>query len=100
FAQKATAKFLEHLIDPNQNAPELMGGLRIIGGVRVVPFKRGGIRKLAGRRPDANTHAQLAERGHEALVKLRDTLRFQGQGDTEAVAALDGKLMLDEIELY
>src|SRR5450631_1521372 len=73
FAKKSGAEFLEYLIDPNQDAPEFIYRLRIVGGMNLVPLERNGIGNLAGRRPDLHVHAEIGKGRHELLVELGDT---------------------------
>src|SRR5271165_261754 len=98
-ADKARAKLFEHGIDPYQNAPEAMRCLRVVRRVNLVFLEGNWIEDLTRRGPDTHIHAKLAERRHEAAIKLSYALRFQRERALATVARFDDQLVFDEIEL-
>src|ERR1700738_515479 len=97
-AQKARAKLLQYLVDPDQYAPEFMDGFPIVCRVNMILLKWRGIGDLARHRPYLHTYAKFRQRRHELLIKLRNTLRHQGYCDHAAFAGFDRDSVLNEIE--
>src|SRR5579862_3528374 len=77
FPEKTGAEFLQHLVDPQRDAPELMHRRGIIGGMNLIFLKRNRFRNLAGSRPDLHLDAHIGQSGHELLVELGHALRLQ-----------------------
>src|SRR5579862_139357 len=59
FSDEPSAELFEHLIDPHQDAPELVHGIGIIGGMNAVLLKRNWIGNLAGRCPNLGIDAEF-----------------------------------------
>src|SRR5271165_6139738 len=87
-AYETCPELLQDGINPNQDAPEPMYGLRVIRCVNQVLLEGDGICKLARPGPYLDIHAELSQCGHEALVKLSDALRLQGEGSLGTIAGL------------
>src|SRR5208283_624528 len=99
FAYEACPELLQYRINPYQDAPEAMRGLRVVRRVNLVFLEGNWIGNLTRRGPDAHIHAKLAKRRHEAAVELSYALRFQCERSHAAVAGFDDQLVFDEIEL-
>src|SRR6266404_8697932 len=66
---KAGTEFLEHLVDPDQDAPEFVDRFRIIRCMNTVLLKGNRIGHLAWQGPDIHNHAKFGQRRHELFVK-------------------------------
>src|ERR1700758_5189666 len=76
-AYKSRSEFPQDLVDPRQNAPELMHCFRIVGCMNLIFLKWNQLGNLARRRPDLYSHTEIGECGHKLFVEVSDTLGLE-----------------------
>src|ERR1700736_3200323 len=97
-ANKSGAEFLEYLIDPHQDTPELMHGFRIVRRMCAILLKRNRIGNLAGHCPYLHRHTEFGKSIHEFLIELRNALRLERDRGNTALAGFEPELVVDEVK--
>ena len=69
--RKPRAELLEHPIGLQQDAPEALRKVRIVGGVLAVLAERDRLRHLVGAAMDPHPEVELGQRRHEPVVERR-----------------------------
>src|SRR5262249_16765574 len=96
-AQKACAKHSEYSIGLNQNPPETVGKLGVIGGMPVIFLEPGRVLDLARHGPDRHLKAERVHSIHQRGIKIGNRPRPQRKPLTPAVIGADLQRMLDKI---
>src|SRR5581483_4896891 len=95
-AEEGTAEMREHMVGGEQDAPEAVGIIAIIGRMHAILGKRDGIRDLVGHCVDADVEPEIGERGENLHIELGDRRRLEYELAYMAVAHAQPKHVIDE----
>src|SRR6266849_6251371 len=99
FAEKAGAEMRKHVVRREQHAPETVGIVAIVGGVREVPIEWDAISDLARHRRDGNLDVEFGERRAQLAEELRNRLWREHELTEVPVAGSYPQHMVDKVEI-
>ena len=99
FADEPGAKPFHNFGTRNENAPESIRVLRIVGAVSEIAVERHGGRDLLGLEIDFDRDAERSQSLEYASIEAADRLRSQRTADPGAFACRNPELMFAEVEL-
>jgi hypothetical protein len=96
---EAGAELLEHPVGLDEDLPEPVGVLAVVGPVRFVLLEGDGILDLVGLRVDLDRQAERRELRHQPAVERRHRLRLERERRGAAAARLHHQAVVDEVEI-
>ena len=98
-ADEARAEQGEDAIALDEDAPEAVGIVAIIGRMGSILLERDRVGDLDRHGPDLHDDSQGLQLGHEIAIEIGDRARLQGHVGGPAFARGDHETMVDEIEV-
>src|SRR5262249_47221777 len=99
FAEKAGAEITEYVVRREQYAPEAVGIVAVVGGVRIVLIEWDAIDNLARHRRDAYVDPERGKRGKQLGEELRHRLRGEHELTEMSVTLSHPQYVVDEVEI-
>src|SRR4249919_3086896 len=97
-ADKAGAEQLKYAVALQQHAPEPLGVIRVVCGMRTILAKADRVHQLVGSLVDVDVDSGLRQGSLDGSEKLGDRLRAQRNLQLPSVAGIDAQNVIDKIE--
>jgi hypothetical protein len=97
--EKARAEKGEDAVRLDQNTPEAVGEIVVIGGMPMVGLEADRMLDFTGQGPDPHIETERAHSPHQLGMEIGDRPRLQGKGFLPAVIDADPQAMLDKVEI-